>query len=60
MQNIQIVKRGRPAKANQVVDFNPSDVQLFRGSDLSFSEDLFKPHKTNHEIDIILSIISIK
>ena len=55
MQNIQIVKRGRPAKANQVVDFNPSDVQLFRGSDLSFSEDLFKPHKTNREIDIILS-----
>ena len=55
MQNIQIVKRGRPAKANQVVEFNPADVQLFRGSDLSFSEDLFKPHKTNREIDIILS-----
>ena len=55
MQKIQIVKRGRPAKVNQVVDFNPADVQLFRGSDLSFSEDLFKPHKTNREIDIILS-----
>ena len=55
MKNTNIIKRGRPAKANQVVDFNPSDVQLFRGSDLSFSEDLFKPHKTNREIDIILS-----
>jgi len=55
MQNIQIVKRGRPAKVSQAVEFNPTDIKLFRGSDLSFSEDLFKPHKTNREIDIILS-----
>ncbi len=55
MKNTNIIKRGRPAKTNQVIDFNPSDIQLFRGSDLSFSEDLFKPHKTNREIDIILS-----
>ena len=55
MQNIQIVKRGRPAKVSQAVEFNPTDIKLFRGSDLSFSEELFKPHKTNREIDIILS-----
>jgi DNA repair protein RadA/Sms len=55
MQNIKTKKRGRPAKVSQVVDFNPSNVKLFRGSDLSFSEDLFRPHKTNREIDIILS-----
>ena len=55
MQKTNIVKRGRPSKVNQVVEFNPTDVKLFRGSDLSFSDDLFKPHKTNREIDIILS-----
>jgi DNA repair protein RadA/Sms len=35
--------------------FNPNDVKLFRGSDLSFSDSLFKPFKTNTELDIILS-----
>jgi len=54
MQKLEI-KRGRPSKVKQVIEFNPTDVKLFRGSDLSFSDDLFKPMKTNREIDIILS-----
>lgn len=55
MLKTKIVKRGRPSKAVEVKSFDPLSVKLFRGSDLSFSEDLFKPHKTNREIDIILS-----
>jgi DNA repair protein RadA/Sms len=55
MKNFKIVKRGRPAKVSKVVDFNPTNIKLFRGSDLKFNESLFKPFKTNTEIDIILS-----
>ena len=63
-----VVKRGRPAKIVAKVEtrgrkkteviravFNPNSVKLFRGSDLSFKEDLFRPMKTNSEIDVILS-----
>ena len=46
---------GRKAKQKTEVMFNPNDVKLFRGSDLSFSDSLFKPFKTNTELDIILS-----
>jgi DNA repair protein RadA/Sms len=48
-------RRGRPAKQKEVTAFNPEAVKLFRGSDLSFNESLFKPLKTNTEIDVILS-----
>ena len=49
--------RGRPAKAStpHVSTFKPEDVKLLRSNDLNFSEDLFKPIKTNCELDLILS-----
>jgi DNA repair protein RadA/Sms len=51
----EMKRRGRPAKQAPVVEFNPNEVKLFRGSDLQFNESLFKPLKTNTEIDVILS-----
>jgi len=48
-------RRGRPKKVVEVKVMDLSTVKLFRGSDLKFSEALFKPMKTNREIDIILS-----
>lgn len=51
----EMKRRGRPAKQAPVVEFNPNEVKLFRGSDLHFNESLFKPLKTNTEIDVILS-----
>jgi DNA repair protein RadA/Sms len=50
-----LVKRGRPAKQNTVVEFDFNSVKLFRGSDLNFSEELFKPMVTNTELDVIFS-----
>ena len=63
-----VVKRGRPAKVVAKVEtrgrkkaeviravFNPDSVKLFRGSELNFKDDLFRPMKTNSEIDVILS-----
>jgi predicted ATP-dependent serine protease len=55
MQNIQIVKRGRPAKQVEVKSFDPSNVKLVRGSELVFNDSLFQPMKTNSEVDVILS-----
>jgi len=51
----KVETRGRKPKQKTEVMFNPNDVKLFRGSDLSFSDSLFKPFKTNTELDIILS-----
>jgi DNA repair protein RadA/Sms len=51
----EMKRRGRPAKQAPIVEFNPNEVKLFRGSDLQFNESLFKPLKTNTEIDVILS-----
>jgi DNA repair protein RadA/Sms len=48
-------KRGRPAKQQIQVTFNPNSVKLMRGSDLQFSEALFRPMKTNTELDVIFS-----
>jgi predicted ATP-dependent serine protease len=63
-----VVKRGRPAKVVTKVEtrgrkkteviravFNPDSVKLFRGSELHFKDELFRPMKTNSEIDVILS-----
>jgi DNA repair protein RadA/Sms len=47
--------RGRKPKQQVDVVFNPDDIKLFRGSELSFNDSLFKPFKTNSELDIILS-----
>jgi hypothetical protein len=35
MKNLNVVKRGRPAKQKLVVDFDSTSIQLFRGSELS-------------------------
>ena len=43
MKDLKVVKRGRPAKQNVNVAFDSSSVKLFRGNELSFSEELFKP-----------------
>ena len=55
MKNVQVVKRGRPAKQVEVKAFDPSSVKLVRGSELKFNDSLFQPLKTNSEVDIILS-----
>ena len=51
------IKRGRPTKPQKSssTTFMPSNIKLFRGSELKFNEALFHPLKTNSEIDIILS-----
>ncbi len=51
----KVVKRGRPSKQNLVVEFDSNSVKLFRGSELSFSEELFKPMPTGTELDVIFS-----
>jgi len=48
-------KRGRPKKSAIVKEFNPNSIKLFRGSELKFNKELFRPLKTNNELDIILS-----
>ena len=55
MKGIKVERRGRPKKQVTMSEFNSASVQLFRGSELSFNESLFKPMKTNTEIDLILS-----
>lgn len=52
---IQMVKRGRPTKQNVEIEFDSSNIQLFRGSDLTFSDLLFEPMTTGTELDVILS-----
>lgn len=55
MKGIKVERRGRPKKQVTMSEFNSASVQLFRGSELSFNESLFKPMKTGTEIDLILS-----
>lgn len=50
---IQMVKRGRPTKQNAEVEFDSSNIQLFRGSDLIFSDLLFEPMATGTELDVM-------
>ena len=52
---VKVERRGRPRKQVNVTPFDPSSIKTFRGNDLYFSESLFKPSKTNREIDVILS-----
>lgn len=57
MNNLVIKKgKGRPKKAqeNQVV-FDPKSVQIFKGSELNFNENVFRPMSTGTLMDIILS-----
>jgi predicted ATP-dependent serine protease len=55
MKNVNVVKRGRPSKQSEVKAFDPSNIQLLRGSDLKFNDSLFQPMKTNSEVDVIMS-----
>tara|TARA_R110000823_G_scaffold273279_1_gene392330 strand:+ start:676 stop:1473 length:798 start_codon:yes stop_codon:yes gene_type:complete len=55
MQELKVIKRGRPAKKNVVVEFDYNSIKLFRGSELSFSDELFKPMSTGTELDVIFS-----
>ena len=52
---VKVERRGRPRKQAETSTFNPSAIKTYRGSELYFSESLFKPLKTNREIDVILS-----
>jgi DNA repair protein RadA/Sms len=52
---VKAKRRGRPAKIVEVKTVDFSKIKLIRGSDLNFSDALFKPMKTNTELDIILS-----
>ncbi len=57
MNNLVIKKgKGRPKKAqeNQVV-FDPKSVQIFKGSELNFNENVFRPMSTGTLMDTILS-----
>jgi len=55
MVNSQTKRRGRPSQQKTVVKFDSTNIKLFRGSDLNFSNSLFKPMRTNTELDVILS-----
>lgn len=58
MNNLVIVKKGkgRPKKAqeNQVA-FDPTSVKIFKGSELNFNENVFRPMSTGTLMDTILS-----
>jgi DNA repair protein RadA/Sms len=55
MQELKVIKRGRPAKKNVVIEFDYKSIKLLRGSELSFSDELFKPMPTDTELDVIFS-----
>jgi predicted ATP-dependent serine protease len=59
MKNLVIAKRGkgRPKKNQPVaqVAFDPKSVQIFKGSDLTFGEAVFRPMSTGTLMDSILS-----
>ena len=51
----RVETRGRKPKMKQVSTFDATTVKLFRGSELQFNDSLFRPLKTETELDIILS-----
>ena len=59
MKNLAITKRGkgRPKKAQvaSAVTFDLKSVQIFKGSELSFNESVFRPMSTGTLMDSILS-----
>ena len=55
MSIVKTGKRGRPKKEVVETMFDPSTIELKRGSDLKFSASLFKPMITDTHLDIILS-----
>jgi len=48
-------KRGRKPKVKETVTFDPKSVQIFKGSELSFNESVFRPMSTGTLMDSILS-----
>ena len=57
MKNLVIKRgKGRPKKNQpEAVTFNPSEVKIFKGSDLNFNENVFRPMSTGTLMDTILS-----
>jgi len=53
--NLKVETRGRKRKILKPHNFNPLNIKLVRGNQLSFKDELFQPLKTNTEIDQILS-----
>lgn len=51
----KIETRGRKPKQTMSQPFDINSIKLFRGSELQFSELLFRPMKTKTELDVILS-----
>ena len=51
----KVKRRGRPRKVIEEVTFDPTKIDLCRGSDINFRDDLLIPFKVNKEIDLILS-----
>lgn len=53
---LEMKRRGRPAKKQPtVIEFDSSKVKLLRGSELSFTDSLFRPMVTGTELDTIFS-----
>jgi predicted ATP-dependent serine protease len=48
-------KRGRKPKVKETVAFDPKSVQIFKGSELTFGEAVFRPMSTGTLMDSILS-----
>ena len=57
MNNLVIKKgKGRPKKAQEnPVTFDPTTVKIFKGSELNFNENVFRPMSTGTLMDTILS-----
>jgi DNA repair protein RadA/Sms len=55
MNEEKIERRGRPKMQIIPTVLDPSTISLIRGNELDFNESLFKPLKTNTELDVILS-----
>ena len=57
MNNLVIKRgKGRPKKNQvEVVEFDPKSVQIFKGSELNFNENVFRPMSTGTLMDSILS-----
>jgi len=54
--NVKVERRGRKKKIQPIeVDFDFDNINLIRGNELYFNDSLFKPIKTNREIDVLLS-----
>lgn len=51
----RIETRGRKKKVVETPVFDPSNIKLIRGNQLEFKKELFRPLKTNSELDVILS-----